>query len=42
VNDADWEVESTIATMMTTTTITAKIVVDVDGSGHFWQILFSK
>ena len=41
MNDADWEVESTIATMMTTTTITAKIVVDgwIKSPGHRQNIV---
>jgi hypothetical protein len=35
-------VDISIATMTTMVAITAIIVVDVDESGHFWQILFSE
>ena len=42
VNEGDDSVESKIATTMTTTTMTARIAVDWDASGHFIQKPFSK
>ena len=41
-NDGDDEVDSKRATTRATAAIAAKMVLDVDGSGHLLQMLFSK